>query len=141
MNFIIKRCNIWIYFLVWCGSDIMEPSLVSSCTSFMQMFMYKTFFHFHLCTCHFPDKLNFTNAFVIYKDQILMQMHISFLQPKSMLIWIYVWINFLNFRHGLMVHMRINAYFACFWISVIFSKISICAAYFLFKMFITIYNF
>lgn len=29
-------------------------------------------------------------AWVISRDRILMQMHISVLQPKSMLIWIYV---------------------------------------------------
>jgi branched-subunit amino acid ABC-type transport system permease component len=42
-----------------------------------------------------------------------MQMHISFLQPESMLVWIiYELLHSLNFGHGLMVH--INAYFACF---------------------------
>lgn len=50
MNFIIKRCDIWIYFLVWSGSDTMEPSLVLTCASFMHMFIYKTFFIF-IFTC------------------------------------------------------------------------------------------
>jgi hypothetical protein len=43
-----------------------------------------------------------------------MQMHISFLQRKSMLLGYtrtHELLHFLNFRHGLMEH--INAYFAC----------------------------
>jgi hypothetical protein len=35
---------------------------------------------------------------IITRDRILMQMHISFLQPESILVWIYVWISsFLKF--------------------------------------------
>jgi hypothetical protein len=60
-----------------------------------------------------PTLWRSTVCHIITKHRILMRMHISFLQPKRMLIWLYVWItSFLNFRHDLMVH--INAYFACF---------------------------
>jgi hypothetical protein len=42
-----------------------------------------------------------------------MQMRISFLQPESISFgYMYELLHFLNFGHGLMLHM--NAYFACF---------------------------
>jgi hypothetical protein len=49
---------------------------------------------------------------VMTRDQIIMQMHISFLQPKSMPIWIYVRItSFLKSQTRFYVHIK---YFACF---------------------------
>jgi hypothetical protein len=40
----------------------------------------------------------FRKEYVITRDRIVMQKHIYFLQPKSMFIWIYIWItSFLKF--------------------------------------------
>jgi hypothetical protein len=63
-----------------------------------------------------------------------MQMHISCLQKKLCLFgYMYELLHFLNFTHGLMVH--VNAYFVCFMDKHnIFEDLYLCRMFF--KMFI-----
>jgi hypothetical protein len=72
-----------------------------------------------------------TEIYLMTMDRILMQKLISFLQQKLCSFGytsMYELLHFLNFRHGLMVH--INAYFACFMNRhIIFEDLYLCCIF------------